>query len=76
VESRDVHGSVELEGTLMAYWYNVSSGQVESDDNKSQSDDLMGPYDSQEEASNALQTARERTEKWDAEDKAWEDGED
>lgn len=58
----------------MAYWYNVSSGQVESDDNKSQSDDLMGPYDSQEEAANALQTARERTEKWDAEDKAWEEG--
>ena len=60
----------------MAYWYNVSSGQVESDDNKSQGDDLMGPYDSQEEAANALQTARERTEKWDAEDKAWEEGED
>ena len=58
----------------MAYWYNVSSGQVESDDTKSQSDDLMGPYDSQEEASNALQSARERTEKWDAEDKAWEEG--
>jgi hypothetical protein len=58
----------------MAYWYNVSSGQVESDDNKSQSDDLMGPYASQEEAANALQTARERTEKWDAEDKAWEEG--
>ncbi|GAA2163731.1 methionine aminopeptidase [Pedococcus bigeumensis] len=58
----------------MAYWYNVSSGQVESDDNKSQGDDLMGPYDSQEEAANALQTARERTEKWDAEDKAWEEG--
>ncbi len=58
----------------MAYWFNVSSGQVESDDNKSQSDDLMGPYDSQEEAANALQTARERTEKWDAEDKAWEEG--
>jgi hypothetical protein len=58
----------------MAYWYNVSSGQVESDDNKSQSDDLMGPYDSQDEAANALQSARERTEKWDAEDKAWEEG--
>ena len=58
----------------MAYWFNVSSGQVESDDNKSQSDDLMGPYDSQDEAANALQSARERTEKWDAEDKAWEEG--
>ena len=34
----------------------------------------MGPYDSQDEAANALQSARERTEKWDAEDKAWEEG--
>ena len=58
----------------MAYWYNVSSGQVETDDNKSQGENLMGPYDSQAEAANALQTAHERTEKWDAEDKAWEEG--
>ncbi len=58
----------------MAYWYNVSSGQVESDDNKSQSDDLMGPYPSEAEAANALQTARERTEKWDAADKEWDEG--
>ncbi len=36
----------------------------------------MGPYDSQAEAANALQSARERTEKWDAEDKAWDEGED
>jgi hypothetical protein len=58
----------------MAYWYNVSSGQVESDDNKSQGEDLMGPYGSEAEAANALQTAHERTEKWDAEDRAWEEG--
>jgi hypothetical protein len=58
----------------MAYWYNVSSGQVESDDNKSKGEDLLGPYASQEEAANALQTARERTEKWDAEDRQWEEG--
>ena len=58
----------------MAYWFNVSSGQVETDDNKSGSDDLMGPYASEAEASNALQSARERTEKWDAEDRKWEEG--
>jgi hypothetical protein len=34
----------------------------------------MGPYASEAEASNALQTARERTEKWDAEDRKWEEG--
>ena len=58
----------------MAYWYNVSSGQVESDENKSKGEDLMGPYPTQAEAANALQTARERTEKWDAEDRQWEEG--
>jgi hypothetical protein len=58
----------------MAYWYNVSSGQVESDDNKSQGEALMGPYPSQAEAANARQTARERTEAWDAADKEWEEG--
>jgi hypothetical protein len=58
----------------MAYWYNVSSGQVETDDNKSQGADLMGPYPSEAEAANALQTARERTEAWDAADKEWEEG--
>jgi hypothetical protein len=58
----------------MAYWYNLTTGQVESDDNKSQSDDLMGPYDSQAEASKALDTARQRTEAWDEEDKAWDEG--
>ena len=50
----------------MAYWFNVSTGSVESDENKSPSADLMGPYDTEAEAANALQTARERTEKWDA----------
>jgi hypothetical protein len=58
----------------MAYWYNLTTGQVESEENKSQSDDLMGPYDSQAEASKALDTARQRTEAWDEEDKAWDEG--
>lgn len=58
----------------MAYWYNVSSGQVETDDNKGQGENLMGPYPSEAEAANALQTARERTEAWDAADKEWEEG--
>lgn len=60
----------------MAYWYNVATGQVESDDNKSSSDDLMGPYETQSEAANALETARARTEAWDEQDRAWEEGED
>ena len=59
----------------MAYWYNVSTGRVETEDNKSQGADLMGPYDSEAEAARALDTARERTEAWDEEDRKWEEGE-
>ena len=67
----------------MSYWYNTATGQVETDDDRGQAQDVMGPYDTEEEAAHALQSARERTEKWDAEDREWnargsasEDGED
>lgn len=60
----------------MAFWYNVSTGQVEEDGATDPKGDLMGPYGTQEEAQNALATAREKTEKWDAEDRAYEEGED
>ncbi|GAB3080197.1 MULTISPECIES: hypothetical protein [unclassified Phycicoccus] len=58
----------------MAYWFNVDTHQVESDDDKSQGAQLMGPYDSQEAAASALESARKNTEDWDAEDKAWNEG--
>ncbi len=38
----------------MAFWYNVTTGSVESDENKSQGEDLMGPYASEAEATIAL----------------------
>jgi len=60
----------------VAYWYNVSKGLVEEDSTKSQGDQLMGPYTSSSEAANALELARAKTEKWDAEDRKWDDGED
>jgi hypothetical protein len=58
----------------MAYWFNVDTRQVESDEDKSQGDHLMGPYDSHEAASKALESARARTEAWDTEDREWEQG--
>lgn len=58
----------------MPYWFNVDSGQVESDDNRSQDANVLGPYATEQEAENALQHARENTEKWDAEDRAWDEG--
>jgi hypothetical protein len=54
------------------WWYNVTSGQVERDDERGPGGDLMGPYDTQEAAEQALQTARDRTEQWDAQDREWE----
>ncbi|MEO6791114.1 MAG: methionine aminopeptidase [Ornithinibacter sp.] len=58
----------------MHYWFNVDTGTVETDETRSQSATVMGPYDTHDAASCALESARERTENWDAEDKAWEEG--
>ncbi len=55
----------------MSYWYNVTSGQVEDDASRSQGAQVMGPYETQAEAAKALETARERTAKWDDEDREW-----
>ena len=57
----------------MAFWFNVSTGLVEDDASKSPQDQLMGPFDTRAEAEQALSHARENTERWDAEDRAWDD---
>jgi hypothetical protein len=57
----------------MAYWFNVSTGAVEDDANKSPQDRLMGPFETHEAAQQALSHARENTQRWDAADKAWDD---
>jgi hypothetical protein len=58
----------------VSYWYNTATGQVETDDNRGQAQDVMGPYETEAEASRALQSAHERTEKWDEEDRRWNAG--
>lgn len=60
----------------MTFWYNVNTRQVEPDETKSAGDNLMGPYDTREEAQRALQAAREKTEAWDEEDRKWDEGQD
>ncbi len=60
----------------MPYWYNIDTGMVESEENRGQDANVLGPYDSQEEASRALEIARERTETWDEADRRWDAGED
>jgi hypothetical protein len=49
------------------YWFNVVSHQVEEGP---QSDwtQLIGPYETRQEAEKALEKVRERNEAWDAED--------
>lgn len=62
------------------YWFNTRTRQVE-EGHQSDWTDLLGPYDTREQAERALDTARERTEKWDAQERAdanwgYADGED
>lgn len=49
------------------YWYNVSTGGIEKGP---QSDwtQLLGPYDTEDEARNAMTKVQARNEAWDAED--------
>ncbi|GAB3588884.1 methionine aminopeptidase [Calidifontibacter terrae] len=58
----------------MAYWFNTNTGQVEQDGSTESKDHLMGPYSSEDEARAALEKAKANTDRWDAEDKEWEDG--
>lgn len=58
----------------MAFWYDVEKKQVVESDRSMFHGSLMGPYDTREEAQNALRTAAERTRQWDAEDAKWDDG--
>jgi hypothetical protein len=53
------------------FWFNTVTGKVETDENKGQSKDLLGPYATEAEAAQALDTARRRTEAWDEEDRRW-----
>ena len=41
----------ETEEDDVAYWYNIATKQVETDDNRSRNDDVMGPYETEAEAS-------------------------
>ncbi|MCE1180021.1 MAG: methionine aminopeptidase [Micrococcales bacterium] len=56
----------------MAYWFNIETRQVEDDDNRSPGENVMGPYETREEAASALETARQKTEAWDEEDRRYE----
>lgn len=54
----------------MAYWYNVITRQVETDEHRSAASDLLGPYDTEDQARAAISTAHARSEAY---DEAWAD---
>ncbi|MGB3763189.1 MAG: hypothetical protein WA966_08200 [Ornithinimicrobium sp.] len=62
----------------MQYWFNVDSHKVEAHDDpeRARSANLLGPYDSQEEAESALEKAAERNQAWEADDDTWDDDSD
>ena len=61
-------------GMATQYYFNLTTGQVESAEGKSPAKDVLGPYSTREEAQQALEKARARTEDWDEEDRRWDDG--
>ncbi len=56
----------------MKYWYNVDTGEIQTDENRSRGELVLGPYDTEAEARNALATARARSEEWDEQDREWD----
>jgi hypothetical protein len=55
----------------VSFWYNVDTGQVETDENRSRGEQVLGPYETEAQARAALDAARKKTEQWDAEDREW-----
>ncbi len=57
----------------MPYWFNVDTRQVETDETRSQDANVLGPYDSEQDAANALQRVAENNDEWDEQDRRWDD---
>jgi hypothetical protein len=55
----------------MAYWYNVKTAQVETDENRGPAADVLGPYETRQAAEAALATSKQRNDAQDASDAAW-----
>jgi len=55
------------------YFFNTRTKMVEKG-RQSSWEHLMGPYDTPEEAANALETARKRSQAWDEDDRRWSEG--
>ncbi len=58
-------------GAEMAYWYNVLTRSVETDENRSGANDLLGPFATRHDAENALATSEAHGLAAEASDAAW-----
>jgi hypothetical protein len=61
------------------YWFNVNTREVETDERRSDSAQLLGPFATREAAESALERAHDRTKAEaakDAKDSLWGDEED
>lgn len=54
------------------YYFNTATRMVEKG-RQSSWEHLMGPYDTYEQARQALETARDKSDDWDEDDAAWRD---
>jgi len=59
-------------GQNTAFYYNISTGQVERE-GQSKAKDLLGPYPTEEAAAHALESIREREQQKETEDREWRD---
>jgi hypothetical protein len=59
-------------GQNTAFYYNITTGQVERE-GQSTAKDLLGPFPTEAAAANALETIREREQQKEAEDREWRD---
>lgn len=55
----------------MAFWYNISTRQVETDNDRSAAADLLGPFNTRAEAEGAIESAQRRAKTAEDADAAW-----
>lgn len=63
----------EENGSKAEYYFNTRTQMVEKG-RQSSWEHLMGPYETPEDAANAMEIARKRSKAWDDDDRAWSDG--
>jgi len=61
-------------GEQPQFWFNLRTRQVQTNVDKGQSKELMGPYPTAEAAQHALTSAAERTDAWDEQSRRYRDG--